>query len=60
MMKTVDVDAKEITRRLRQTAEDILLMLLSAKDGSANSSGTLGHYDGTRLAAAAIPDYSLS
>jgi len=42
-MKTVDVDAKYIILAA-STLENTRLMLLSAKDGLANSSGTLGHY----------------
>ena len=42
-MKSVDVDAKYIVLAA-STLENTRLMLLSAKGGLANSSGTLGHY----------------
>ena len=41
--KTVDVDAKHVILAA-STLENTRLMLLSAKGGLANSSGTLGHY----------------
>ena len=42
-MKSVDVDAKYVILAA-STLENTRLMLLSAKGGLANSSGTLGHY----------------
>jgi len=42
-MKTVDVDARYVLLAA-STLENTRLLLLSAKGGLANSSGTLGHY----------------
>ena len=42
-MKSVDVDAKHVILAA-STLENTRLLLLSAKGGLANSSGTLGHY----------------
>jgi choline dehydrogenase-like flavoprotein len=42
-MKSVDVDAKYVVLAA-STLENTRLMLLSARGGLANSSGTLGHY----------------
>ena len=41
--KAIDVDAKYVILAA-STLENTRLMLLSAKGGLANSSGTLGHY----------------